>query len=276
MPTPSASVIIPAQNEAAVLPRLLRRLTAQDGPGFDVIVVCNGCTDRTAAVAAAFPGVRVLETPVPSKSEALRLGDRSSAVFPRIYLDADVEIDRRDLEVLAAALRDGVLIASARRVIPRTGVRPPVRWYYDVWEALPQVAAGVFGRGVIALSEKGFRRIAELPELIADDLAMSAAFTADERTIVDDATVVVHPPRVWADLIRRRTRAAAGTAQAYGSEQVWSTDSRTSAGDLVRLLRRRPALGLRMPFFLAATVLARRAARRGDYTGWLRDESSRK
>jgi hypothetical protein len=129
------------------------------------------------------------------------------------------------------------------------------------------------------VSAAGHQRIRNLPTLMSDDLAMSSAFTAAERLVVADATVVVHPPKVWADLIRRRIRATTGTAQAYRSDLVWPTDSRTSVGDLLRLLRRRPELALRMPFFLAATIQARRAAagavRAGDWTGWLRDESSR-
>jgi hypothetical protein len=46
------------------------------------------------------------------------------------------------------------------------------------------------------------------------------------------------------------------------------------------MVRRRPALAVKMPVFLAVAVLAKRraarAVRRGDYDTWLRDESSRR
>ncbi|GAB3883511.1 hypothetical protein GCM10027612_15760 [Microbispora bryophytorum subsp. camponoti] len=55
--------------------------------------------------------------------------------------------------------------------------------------------------------------------------------------------------------------------------------ARTSLGDLVRMAAREPWLLPAAAVFACVTVLARRRARRavraGDYTTWLRDESSR-
>jgi len=128
-------------------------------------------------------------------------------------------------------------------------------------------------------SAEGYQRIAALPALMSDDLAMSAAFEDTERRVVQEAVVTVHPPRTWADLIRRRTRIATGTAQAYQADHGLRADARTSRADLLAICRRRPALLLRMPVFVAAAVLARRQAarsvHRGDFSTWLRDESSR-
>ena len=100
--TPAASVIIPAHNEEQSIGRLLGKLTDEMAPGeFDMVVVCNGCTDRTASVAARFaPLVRVVEIARPSKHEAMREGDRASCTFPRVYVDADVELGTKDLRAL--------------------------------------------------------------------------------------------------------------------------------------------------------------------------------
>ncbi|MEJ2579878.1 MAG: hypothetical protein P8Z68_12430, partial [Kineosporiaceae bacterium] len=235
----------------------------------------------TADLAGQFPGVRVLTTPEASKAGALRLGDEAAgADFPRIYVDADVELGSADVHALVAALeRPGVLAAAPAREIPRGGAPWTVRWYYDVWERLPAVRRGVFGRGVIALSAAGFTRVSALPAVLADDLAMSSTFTDTERVVVPDATVVVHPPRTWADLLRRRVRAVTGTAQVYTGDAAPTTDSRTRRGDLVDLLRREPGLAPKLAVFLVVTVIARRRAARvvarGDFTTWLRDDSSR-
>jgi glycosyltransferase involved in cell wall biosynthesis len=275
------SVIVPAHNEAQVIGRLLGELTSGAGPELNIVVVCNGCSDDTATVAGRFPGVKVIETVIPSKAEALRLGDAAAADFPRIYVDADVEIDRAGIAALSAVLTAGtVLAASPRRLIPRQGVSRWVGWYYDIWEELPGVREGIFGRGVIGLTEAGYQRISTLPSLMSDDLAMSSAFGDHERTVVDSAVVTVHPPRTWADLMRRRARVATGTTQAYTEGNAMVTDSRTSRADLIGICRRRPLLALRMPVFVMAAVLARReaakAVRRGDFTTWLRDDSSRR
>ena len=59
-PLPALSTIVPARNEAANLPRLLRSLQASPYPGpFEVIVVDDGSDDGTGALAAAY-GARVL------------------------------------------------------------------------------------------------------------------------------------------------------------------------------------------------------------------------
>lgn len=93
-----------------------------------------------------------------------------------------------------------------------------MRWYYAVWEQLPEVRGGLFGRGVIGLSEAGYTRVASLPPLLADDLVASLAFKPEERVIVPGARVVVHTPRTVRDLLRRRVRATMGVNQVEESE----------------------------------------------------------
>ena len=70
-----------------------------------------------------------------------------------------------------------------------------------------------------------------------------------------------------------------GTSQLERGAAAPGASARTSPRDLAALVRREPRLGLRMPVFLAAAVLARvrarSAVRSGDYDTWLRDESSR-
>ena len=48
----AASIVIPAHDEEAVIGRLLDSLAGGlDGARLDVVVACNGCTDRTAEIA---------------------------------------------------------------------------------------------------------------------------------------------------------------------------------------------------------------------------------
>ena len=267
------SVVIPAHDEARVIGRLLARLA---GSGFDIVVVPNGCTDGTADVAASF-GVRVVTSPEASKAEALRLGDRAARGFPRLYVDADVELGADDVRALAAALdRPGVLAAAPARVLDMTRRPWPVRWYYDVWTRLPEVRRGLFGRGVIAVGADGHARLARLPGVIADDLAASLAFAADERAVVEAARVLIHPPRTWGDLLRRRTRAVTGVAQLEEAALGQAGGSaRTSVRDLAAMASRDPRLVPRLALFLTVTLLARWRARRSGAATWQRDESSR-
>ena len=280
---PVGSIVVPAHNEEALLGRVLSRLLEHSGPDeFDIVVVANGCTDGTEAVAAGFaPRVRVVSTEIPSKRAALRLGDEAARGFPRLYVDGDVELGTADARRLCAAVATpGVLAAAPERAFDMAGRRWPVRWYYAVWTRLPEVRAGLFGRGVLAVSEAGHRRIAALPPVMADDLAVSLAFAPAERVVLADARALIRPPRTWADLIRRRVRVETGITQVEQADVVPGASARTSPRDLLRLVRAEPRLALRLPVFLAAAVLARlrarAAVRSGDFTTWLRDDSSRR
>jgi len=50
-----ASVVIPAHNEEKNISATIRALLAQDHPDFEIIVVNNASTDRTAEIARGFP-----------------------------------------------------------------------------------------------------------------------------------------------------------------------------------------------------------------------------
>jgi glycosyltransferase involved in cell wall biosynthesis len=276
-----ASVVIPAHNEAASIGRSLRTLRIGVGDDdLDVVVVCNGCTDGTADVARrADPRARVIEIPQPSKSEAVQVGNAATDVFPRVHLDADIELTGAAvLELLEPITRGRALAAAPQRVLARTGCSSWVRWYYDVWEALPQVQGGLFGRGVVALSAAGQERVSRLPRLMSDDLGLSDAFSPHERRVVPGAVAVIHPPRTMSDLLRRRVRVATGNVQA-GRLGARRESSRTRLRTLLGLAVARPVLATRLPVFVGVYVVARLMARRaihaGDFHTWQRDESSR-
>ncbi len=114
---------------------------------------------------------------------------------------------------------------------------------------------------------------------MADDLAASLAFAPEERLVVGAARVVVHPPRTWPDLLRRRVRAAVSTAQVERQQRPPEASARTGKADLLNVLRREPRLFLGVVVFVAAAVIARRKAEKAiraqDFGTWLRDESSR-
>lgn len=274
-----ASVVVPAHNEAKGLSENLTALLdgIPDG-AVEVVVVCNGCTDDTAAVARKVPGVRVLEIAEASKARAVEVGNASAATYPRLHLDADVRLTGADLLRLVGALEeDGVLAVAPGRSIPTEHSSWPVRAYYRVWQALPAVRSGLFGRGAFCLTAEGQARVAAAgTSLMNDDLVASELFTPTERRVVTDATVVVRPPRTVKDLVRRRIRVATGNAQA---DAHGARHGSTSFSDLLKLGLRQPAIGLRVPVFMTVTLVARmlsrRAVRTGDYTTWLRDESSR-
>lgn len=274
------SVVIPAHNEERVIARLLQHL-APPWPHqqLEVCVVANGCTDQTAREAARVaPWATVIELDEASKNAALCAGDEASNALPRAYVDADVTLGYDDLVRLADALCEGVHAVAPRRTMVVQESSWAVRAYLRVWESLPAVREGLFGRGVIMVDAEGVDRISGRADLTGDDLVAHLAFTPDERLLVDDATSFVVAPRTARQLVRRRTRAAAGNRQVdrvrRGADP--RSASSTTSGSVRGLVTvaRKPSRWPELAAFLTITALARAGSRRGT-TGWQRDESTR-
>lgn len=87
--------LVPACNEEDSIAAAITSLLAQDRPLDEIIVIPNGCTDRTAEIARQYP-VTVLELPKLShrKSEALNLAWQQYAADADIVvgLDGDSEL----------------------------------------------------------------------------------------------------------------------------------------------------------------------------------------
>ena len=95
------SVIIPAHDEERYVGPTIAALCA--ATRFEVLVVANACSDRTAEVARAH-GARVLSTPVRGVSHARNLGARASGGEVLVFLDADTALPPAALDAIAAAV----------------------------------------------------------------------------------------------------------------------------------------------------------------------------
>ena len=122
---PSLSILIPARNEEANLPVLLRSIASQSVQPREVIVINDGSTDRTAAVAREF-GVTVLESlPLPAgwrgKTWACHQGAALASGDLFLFLDADTWFESGGLrKILDAYLaRGGVLSVGPYHAVKR-------------------------------------------------------------------------------------------------------------------------------------------------------------
>ncbi|MCH7903658.1 MAG: glycosyltransferase family 2 protein [Armatimonadetes bacterium] len=85
---PSYSVIIPAYNAESTVARAIRSAREQQPRMVEVIVACDGCTDRTLAVSEE-EGAVVLDLPKANGSVARNQGARVAAGDLFFFLDAD-------------------------------------------------------------------------------------------------------------------------------------------------------------------------------------------
>lgn len=209
----AAAIIIPAHNESRSIARTLRKVTEQTSDGeFEVIVVCNGCTDSTASIAAGFPGVDVVDIPEASKLGALRVGDRRASAFPRVYLDADTELSSDALRAIVAELeRPGILVSGVVGRMDLSDASLLVSLYCEFRERLPIFSQGIVGSGNYALNEAGRARFDDWPDLLSgDDQFILRMFTPRERSTVKGHTATLLPPSTMAAVVRRGVRTRRG------------------------------------------------------------------
>ena len=280
---PAVSIVIPAHNEEAVIAGNLRRLLDGSKPGeFDVIVVANACQDGTAAAAATVEGVRVLDTEVPGKPNALRMGDAECATFPRIYLDADVRLDADSVRALVAACaQPGVLACSPVPDLDLTGAGPVARRVHKVHDQLIAPHRALAGVGAYVLTEAGHDRVFPMPDVISDDGLVHASFAPHERVVVRSAHSVVRPAATVRSYLNRRVRVRRGNKQLKELGRTGPTspsgEASITLGALGGLVRDRRVSVVDSGCYLTVLVLDRALTRlrnrRGDV--WASDASTR-
>ncbi len=114
---PGVTILIPAYNEAAVIATCIGSVLAVDYPNLEVLVLDDGSTDDTDAVAlAAAPGdprCRVLRDPVNrGKAEQLNVGFREARHALVAVTDADTHVHPEALKLLVARMERSPLVAA--------------------------------------------------------------------------------------------------------------------------------------------------------------------
>ena len=105
-------VILPCLNEAAALPWVLDRLPA----GYHALVVDNGSTDGSAAIARSF-GARILDVAQRGYGSACHAGLVAAAGDLVVIMDCDGTLDPVDLPALVRPVQTGEadLVVGRRR-----------------------------------------------------------------------------------------------------------------------------------------------------------------
>jgi len=156
---PLVSVLLPAFNEAERIGKTLESILASSYPHLEVIVIDDGSTDATLAVAAGFAGehngvrVRVLRKPNGGKSTALNLGFRESHGALVMCVDADSRLEHNAVRRLAAVFDDPAVGAAAGQVRVRNRGSLLTRLQaleYALMNGIPRLAQSNFAHVMIA------------------------------------------------------------------------------------------------------------------------------
>ena len=276
------SIVIPAHNEGAVLHATLSgMLDGARADEIEIVVACNGCQDNTVDVARCFGSpVKVVETKVASKIEAINLGDAAASYFPRIYADADVILPINAIRDVVRILSEGsVLAASPSISVDLSGSSILVKAFYQTWIMLPYHRKGRVGSGVYALSKKGRGRFGKFPEVIADDEFVRSLFQEHERAITWDSAFTIKAPATMHALIKVKTRSRLGIYQLHRIFPEFAHNHGGGIRGVLRVLLKTPRIWWAFPAYLLVNIIARWRANCQmdsiDTYKWERDESSR-
>ena len=200
------SVIVPARDEAATLPRLLTTLAQLDASPHEVIVVDDGSRDATAAVARAH-GATVLPAGASpagwaGKPWACHVGAGVASGTHLLFLDADTWLAPDAL---------GRLLAEHARVGGLVSVQP----YHEPQRAYEQLSAycnvvAMMGTGAFAPHPPAGARAAFGPCLLttAADYEAAGGHAAAPGAVLEDV------------LLARRYRAAGMPVTLFGGGDV--------------------------------------------------------
>lgn len=270
------SVVIPAHDEAGSIARLLRLLEplAHDTK---IVVVCNGCTDDTAAKARrAAPWAKIIELCEASKPAALDAGDAVAASFPRAYIDADVDIDAQAIRTMFDALRDGIHAVAACPAEDLSASSMMVRAYYAIWCHMTTHIGGIDGTGAMAVTAEGRARFASWPRIIGDDYFLDGQFRPWEKRRIPEVTVTQRAPRGLRDCVSRKARMRQGNLDVI-SGGLRDAHKRGGLRGALAVIKDRPSLAACLPAHVLVTMAARSLTRwrrwRGTAQVWHRDHS---
>ncbi|MFN3178822.1 MAG: glycosyltransferase [Thermus sp.] len=218
------SVVIPAHNEEAFLPKALQAVLAQTLPPFEVVVVDNASTDRTREVAEAF-GVRVVYCPQKGVAYARQAGLLAARGEWVAMTDADSIPLPTWLQSLARNAQDAVALYGPLRFY---GVSPWTAWVSEWgYRAFLNFMAllgkpNLAGANMMFLKEAALR-VGGFPEVEArEDVLLGWKLRRMGRVrYVPEALVLTSPRRLkggWGRFLVQQVRNLLGDPRGYFGE----------------------------------------------------------
>ena len=155
------SIVIPAHNEEAYLPRTLEALKRQNYPNFETIVVANGCTDATVEVARD-RCKRLIVLSQKNLGVARNLGARMAKGDLLVFLDADTLLEPMTLRIIAQKFQPGDAAGTIKGEPDRSS--PGYCFLYALKNFTHRTALHCGSSGLILCWKKDFEKIGGFDE----------------------------------------------------------------------------------------------------------------
>jgi biofilm PGA synthesis N-glycosyltransferase PgaC len=241
-PTIPVTVLVAARNEADRIQETLSFIARQDYPGpIEVLVVDNGSTDGTRAVAEAYgaatgQAVRCIDEPRPGKSHALNTGLAAVATELVITLDADTLVHPQAVRHLVARLLNAPpdVQAVAGSVLVRNS-RDSLWTRMQEWDYFLGIASvkrmqGLYQGTLVAQGAFSLYRTQALrtaggwPDAIGEDIVLTWKLMRQGARVYYEPSAVAFTaaPNRLVHLARQRARWARGMIEGIRTVAPWN------------------------------------------------------
>ena len=177
------SVIIPALNEEKIIGNCLTSLANQKKTPYEIIVVDNGCSDKTVRIASAF-GAKVVQEKKKGISHARNKGAKTATGDILCFVDADgVVADDWLFEAYKEFRKKNIKAAVGLNVFTHKNV-PKLLWYntytataYSSLMLLNFLTDRLFLAGNnFAIRREVFEKLGGFPPFVSEDYFLSEKF----------------------------------------------------------------------------------------------------
>jgi len=224
---PSVSVVMPAHNEESCIESTVRSVLSSDYPAdFDVIVVNDGSTDRTADIVRGIGKgerrVRMLETNHVGKALAVNRGAEKSTKEIIVLLDADSRLEKDALRKLIAPFSNPK-VGAVSGIIRVEMNNNPLVWYQEleyVYSSMWRYIFDKLGCTYILPGFAAFRKkaLADIGYFSTDTLSEDCDVGLKMRKFgwhmeMSDAVMYTNVPQTIRGVAKQRVRWGRGTIQ---------------------------------------------------------------
>ncbi len=232
------SVVIPAHNEAALLPQTFASVRLQNAP-HEIIVAGAGSTDETMELAEA-RGARVVESAHRQRAAQMNAGARMARGDSLLFLHADTLLAPPALDVIERAFRDPSIVGGgfARRFQPTSSI---LRLTCALAELRTRCCGWFLGDQAIFVRRSVFERLGGFREWdVFEDLDFSRRLARTGRVVTLRPPVISSGRRFAAHGALRTTWSDSCLTLRYLAGRLPEPDLRAGRGRQLPCLRLQP------------------------------------